>query len=55
MDIYEKIEKYSDIGFGIDLIHQEKQALIIDGYTLAHPEIAQFRAEGAPSVSVRKA
>ena len=27
----------------------------LDGYTLAHPEIAQFRAEGAPSVSVRKA
>ena len=41
MDVYEKIEKYSDIGFRIDLIHQEKQALI--------------RAEGAPSVSVRKA
>jgi hypothetical protein len=28
MDIYEKIEKYSDLWFGIDLIHQEKQALI---------------------------
>lgn len=123
MDIYEKIEKYSDLGVGIDLIHQEKQALIdtvltpeikeklaeidaefdpkveqllqeksqleaeikdevlnagrtikgtyhsfvwskprvswdtkaLDGYALAHPEIAQFRAEGAPSVSVRKA
>ncbi len=123
MDIYEKIEKYSDIGFGIDLIHQEKQALIntvltpeikeklaeidaefdpkieqlaqekvmleseikqevlsagrtvkgtyhsfvwskprvswdtkaLDGYALAHPEIAQFRMEGSPSVSVRKA
>ena len=123
MDVYEKIEKYSDLGVGIDLIHQEKQALIdevltpeikeklaeidaefepkvdalsqqksmleadikqevlsagrtvkgtyhsfvwskprvswdtkaLDGYTLAHPEIAQFRAEGAPSVSVRKA
>ena len=123
MDIYEKIEKYSDIGFGIDLIHQEKQALIdevltpeikeklaeidaefepkieqllqeksqleaeikdevltagrtvkgtyhsfvwskprvswdtkaLDGYALAHPEIQQFRTEGNPSVSVRKA
>ena len=123
MDIYEKIEKYSDLGVGIDLIHQEKQALIdevltpeikeklaeidaefepkieqllqeksqleaeikdevlnagrtikgtyhsfvwskqrvswdtkaLDGYALAHPEIAQFRKEGAPSVSVRKA
>ena len=28
MDVYEKIEKYSDLGIGIDLIHQEKQALI---------------------------
>jgi len=123
MDIYEKIEKYSDIGFGIDLIHQEKQALIdevltpeikeklaeidaefdpkieeilqqkstleaeikqevlqagrtvkgtyhsfvwskprvswdtkaLDGYAAAHPEIQQFRIEGSPSVSVRKA
>ena len=122
MDIYEKIEKYSDIGFGIDLIHQEKQALIdtvltpeikeklaeidaefdpkieqllqeksqleaeikdevlnagrtikgtyhsfvwskprvswdtkaLDGYAVSHPEIAQFRSEGSPSVSVRK-
>lgn len=121
-DIYEKIEKYSEIGFGIDLIHREKQALIdtvltpeikeklaeidaefdpkidtlsqeksmleadiknevlfvgrtvkgtyhqfvwskprvswdtkaLDGYAAAHPEIAQFRTEGSPSVSVRK-
>ena len=123
MDIYEKIEKYSDLTFGIDAIGQEKQALIdqvltpeikdklaeidaeldpkvdeisqqksmleaeikqeilqagrtikgtfhsfvwskprvswdtksLDGYAAAHPEIAQFRMEGSPSVSVRKA
>lgn len=123
MDIYGKIEKYSDLGFGIDAINQEKQALIdqvltpeikeklaeidaefdpkaedlaqqksmleadikmevlqagctvkgtyhsfvwskprvswdtkaLDGYAAAHPEIAQFRTEGSPSVSVRKA
>lgn len=123
MDIYEKIEKYSDLIFGIDAVSQEKQALIdqvltpeikeklaeidaefdpkadelsqqksmleadikaevlqagqtvkgtfhsfvwskprvswdtkaLDGYALAHPEIAQFRTEGSPSVSVRKA
>lgn len=122
MDIYEKIEKYSDLTFGIDAISQEKQALIdqvltpeikeklaeidaefdpkaeeiaqqksmleaeikqevleagrtikgtyhsfvwskprvswdtkaLDGYAAAHPEIQAFRAEGAPSVSVRK-
>jgi len=123
MDIYGKIEKYSDLAFGIDAISQEKQALIdqvltpeikeklaeidaefdpkvdeiaqqksmleaaikqeilqagrtikgtyhsfvwskprvswdtkaLDGYAAAHPEIAQFRTEGSPSVSVRKA
>jgi len=123
MDIYEKIEKYSDLTFGIDAISQEKQALIdqvltpeikeklaeidaefdpkadeiaqqksmleaeikqeileagrtikgtyhsfvwskprvswdtkaLDGYAAAHPEIQQFRIEGSPSVSVRKA
>lgn len=123
MDIYGKIEKYSDLTFGIDAVSQEKQALIdqvltpeikeklaeidaefdpkadelsqqksmleadikmevlqagqtvkgtfhsfvwskprvswdtkaLDGYALAHPEIAQFRTEGSPSVSVRKA
>ena len=122
MDIYEKIEKYSDLTFGIDAVSQEKQALIdqvltpeikeklaeidaefdpkadelsqqksmleadikaevlqagqtvkgtfhsfvwskprvswdtkaLDGYAAAHPEIAQFRTEGSPSVSVRK-
>ena len=122
MDIYEKIEKYSDLMFGIDAINQEKQTLIdevltpeikeklaeidaefdpkieeisqekaaleaeikqevleagrtvkgtyhsfvwskprvswdtkaLDGYAAAHPEIQAFRAEGAPSVSVRK-
>ena len=123
MDIYGKIEQYSDLTFGIDSINQEKQALIdevltpeikeklaeidaefdpkvdeiaqqksmleseikqeileagrtikgtyhsfvwskprvswdtkaLDGYAAAHPEIAQFRTEGSPSVSVRKA
>jgi hypothetical protein len=123
MDIYEKIEKYSDLMFGIDAINQEKQTLIdevltpeikeklaeidaefdpkieeisqekaaleaeikqevleagrtvkgtyhsfvwskprvswdtkaLDGYAAAHPEIQQFRIEGSPSVSVRKA
>ena len=122
MDIYGKIEKYSDLAFGIDAINQEKQALIdqvltpeikeklaeidaefdpkaeqisqqksmleaeikqeilnagrtikgtfhsfvwskprvswdtkaLDGYATAHPEIAQFRSEGAATVSVRK-
>jgi galactose-1-phosphate uridylyltransferase len=123
MDIYGKIEQYSDLCFGIDAINQEKQALIdqvltpeikeklaeidaefdpkaedlaqrrsmleaeikqeildagrtikgtfhsfvwskprvswdtkaLDGYAAAHPEVAQFRTEGSPSVSVRKA
>ena len=123
MDIYGKIEKYSDLAFRIDAISQEKQALIdsvltpeikeklaeidaefdpkvedisqqksmleaeikqeileagrtingtyhsfvwskprvswdtkaLDGYAAAHPEIQQFRIEGSPSVSVRKA
>ena len=27
----------------------------LDGYAAAHPEILQFRQEGSPSVSVRKA
>ena len=27
----------------------------LDGYAAAHPEIQQFRVEGSPSVSVRKA
>jgi len=27
----------------------------LDGYAAGHPEIAQFRKEGAPSVSIRKA
>ena len=27
----------------------------LDGYAAAHPEIAQFRKEGAPSVSIRAA
>ena len=122
-DIYTKIERYSNLGFGIDLAKQQKQALIdsvipqevkdklaeidaefggkleqleverelleaeikqvvleagrsikgahhtfswtkgrvswntkaLDGYAAAHPEILQFRKEGSPSVSVRKA
>ena len=120
-DIYECIEKYSDLVVGIDVINAEKQALIdqvltseikeklkeieaeyapklqlimqekdtleaqvkdaalqagqtikgtyhqfvftkgrvswdtkaLDGYAISHPEIAQFRKEGNPSVSVR--
>ena len=123
MDIYGKIEKYSDLTLGIDAIGQEKQTLIdqvltpeikeklaeidaefdpkveeisqqksaleaeikqeileagrtikgtyhsfvwskprvswdtkaLDGYAVSHPEITQFRTEGSPSVSVRKA
>ena len=123
MDIYEKIEKYSDFSFGIDAVLTQKKELIdavltpeikeklaeidaefdpkvdelsqqksmleseikqeildagrtikgtyhsfvwskprvswdtkaLDGYAAAHPEIAQFRTEGSPSVSVRKA
>ena len=27
----------------------------LDGYAVAHPEILQFRKEGSPSVSIRKA
>jgi len=122
-DIYSKIERYSDLGFGIEVINAEKTTLIdqvltqeikeklaeidaefdpkidalsqqksmleadikqevlsagrtvkgtyhsfvwskprvswdtkaLDGYALAHPEIQQFRTEGNPSVSVRKA
>ena len=26
----------------------------LDGYAVAHPEVGQFRKEGAPSVSIRK-
>jgi len=42
MDIYEKIEKYSDLGVGIDLINQEKQSLIDQVLT---PEIKEKLAE----------
>ena len=42
MDTYEKIEKYSDLMFGIDAINQEKQALI-DG--VLTPEIKEKLAE----------
>lgn len=38
MDIYEKIESYSDLGVGIDLVHQQKQALIDEVLT---PEIKE--------------
>lgn len=122
-DIYSKIERYSDLGFGLDALELQKQELKdslippetkvkfaeidiefgekaeamkqereileaqikeavliagqslkgsyhnfswtkprvswntkgLDGYAVAHPEILQFRKEGAPSVSVRKA
>ena len=42
MDIYEKIEKYSDLTFGIDAVSQEKQALINQVLT---PEIKEKLAE----------
>ena len=42
MDIYGKIEKYSDLGFAIDAINQEKQALIDQVLT---PEIKEKLAE----------
>ena len=42
MDIYGKIEKYSDLGFGIDAINQEKQTLIDQVLT---PEIKEKLAE----------
>ena len=42
MDIYEKIEKYSDLTFGIDAINAEKQALIDEVLT---PEIKEKLAE----------
>jgi hypothetical protein len=42
MDIYGKIEKYSDLAFGIDAINQEKQALIDEILT---PEIKEKLAE----------
>ena len=42
MDIYEKIEKYSDLTFGIDAVSQEKQALIDQVLT---PEIKEKLAE----------
>ena len=42
MDIYGKIEKYSDLAFRIDAISQEKQALIDSVLT---PEIKEKLAE----------
>ena len=42
MDIYEKIEKYSDFVFGIDAINQQKQELIDEILT---PEIKEKIAE----------
>ena len=42
MDIYEKIEKYSDLTIGIDAINQEKQTLIDEVLT---PEIKEKLAE----------
>lgn len=49
MDVYEQIERYSDLGFGIDVLQAEKQALIDSVLT---PEIkeklAEIDAEFAP-------
>jgi len=42
MDVYEKIEKYSDLTFGIDAINAEKQTLIDQVLT---PEIKEKLAE----------
>lgn len=51
MDVYEQIERYSDLGFRLDLIDAEKQALIDAVLT---PEIkeklAEIDAEFAPKL-----
>lgn len=50
-DIYEKIEKYSDLGVGIDLINQEKQSLIDQVLTQEIKEkLAEIDAEFDPKV-----
>jgi len=51
MDIYEKIEKYSDLGVGIDLINQEKQSLIDQVLTQEIKEkLAEIDAEFDPKI-----
>lgn len=53
MDVYEKIERYSDLGAGIDLAEQEKQALI-DSVTPQEvkDKIAEIKAEFADKIEV---
>lgn len=43
--------KYHQAVFAKGRVSWDTRAL--DGYATAHPEIAQFRKEGAPSVSIR--
>ena len=51
MDIYEKIERYSDIGVGIDLVYQEKAALIDSVLTQEIKEkLAEIDAEFQPRI-----
>ena len=51
MDIYEKIERYSDIGVGIDLVNQEKTALIDSVLTQEIKEkLAEIDAEFQPRI-----
>lgn len=51
MDIYGKIEKYSDLGVGIDLINQEKQSLIDQVLTQEIKEkLAEIDAEFDPKI-----
>ena len=51
MDIYEKIERYSDIGVGIDLVYQEKATLIDSVLTQEIKEkLAEIDAEFQPKI-----
>ena len=51
MDIYEKIERYSDIGVGIDLVYQEKATLIDSVLTQEIKEkLAEIDAEFQPRI-----
>ena len=51
MDIYEKIERYSDIGVGIDLVNQEKATLIDSVLTQEIKEkLAEIDAEFQPRI-----
>ena len=53
MDVYEKIERYSDLGAGIDLAEQEKQALIDSVIPQeVKDKIAEIKAEFADKIEV---